>query len=143
MAAQPVDPATLGLLLYRAHQLARGKANDAAAPTGLALHHAAALSAIQSGAVRSQRELGTAIGIDKSTLVRMLDDFERWHLVRRQRAAEDRRAYEIVITEEGEERLREANELYREAMRELLKVFDAKEQRHLHDLLARFADQEG
>ncbi|MCC3777603.1 MarR family winged helix-turn-helix transcriptional regulator [Streptomyces sp. UNOB3_S3] len=142
MEAQPVDPAALGLLMFRAHQLARSKANRAARPAGIELQHAGVLTAVQAGPVRSQRELGAAIGIDKSTLVRIVDDLERRHLLERRRAPNDRRAYEIVITEEGERRLREANELFRGAMLELLDVLDPGEQHRLHGLLARFVAQD-
>ncbi|MCK2244801.1 MULTISPECIES: MarR family winged helix-turn-helix transcriptional regulator [unclassified Crossiella] len=142
MAAQPIDPMALGLLMYRAHQLARAKANHAARPAGIELQHAGVLTTISTGEVHSQRELGRTLGIDKSTLVRIVDDLERRDLVRRQRSDHDRRAYEVVITDEGERRLGEAGELFRAAMVELLAVLDPGEQRQLHDLLARFADQE-
>lgn len=142
MEAQPVDPTALGFLMFRAHQLARGQANQAARPTGLELHHAAVLSTVRGGGVRSQRELGAALGIDKSTLVRIVDDLERQGLLNRRRAPEDRRAYELVITDAGERRLAEAGELFRAAMAGLLEVLDDRDQRRLHDLLARFVAQE-
>ncbi|WP_438295910.1 MarR family winged helix-turn-helix transcriptional regulator [Streptomyces sp. HUAS TT7] len=142
MEAQPTDPMALGLLMFRAHQLARAQANQAARPTGIELHHANVLAAVQAGQARSQRELGTALGIDKSTLVRIVDDLERRHLLERRRSAHDRRVYEIVITAEGERGLQEAGELYRAAMVGLLEVFDAPEQHQLHDLLTRFVTQE-
>lgn len=141
MEAPPVDPTALGLLMFRAHQLARARANQAARPTGIELQHAGVLSTIRAGRIRSQRELGAALGIDKSTLVRIVDDLERRNLLKRQRTPNDRRAYEIVITEEGEQRLQEADVLFRGAMLELLEVLDAPEQRRLHDLLARFVTQ--
>ncbi|MCR6485568.1 MarR family winged helix-turn-helix transcriptional regulator [Amycolatopsis sp. OK19-0408] len=141
MEAQPVEPSALGFLLYRAHQLARGRANQAARPTGLELSHAAVLSTVRSGGVRSQRELGATLGIDKSTLVRIVDDLERRGLVNRRRAPEDRRAYEIVLTDAGEQRLTEAGELFSGAMTGLLEVLAEPERRQLHDLLTRFVDQ--
>lgn len=88
-------------------------ANQAAAPTGLGLPHANALSTVRAGQARSQRELSSAMGIDKSTMVRIVDYLERQHLLERRRAPADRRAHEIVITEEGERRLRDAEELFR------------------------------
>ncbi|SFW69833.1 MarR family winged helix-turn-helix transcriptional regulator [Amycolatopsis australiensis] len=142
MEAQPVDPATLGMLLYRAHRLARAKSNEAARPAGIELQHAGVLSAVRTGGVRSQRELGAALGVDKSTLVRIVDDLERRNLVRRQRSRHDRRAYEIVLTEDGERRLDEANGLFADAMSGLLKVFDDEERHRLHELLSRFVAQD-
>src|SRR2546423_10932120 len=142
MEAQPGDPGAIGMLLYRAHGLARAKANEAARPTGIELQHAGVLSVVRGGGVRSQRELGAALGVDKSTLVRIVDDLERRNLVRRQRSPHDRRAYEIVITEEGERRLEEAGELFSEAMTGLLEVFAAEERRRLLELLKRFVVQD-
>ncbi|WP_460442515.1 MarR family winged helix-turn-helix transcriptional regulator [Amycolatopsis stemonae] len=142
MKAQPVDPTALGMLLYRAHRLARAKANEAARPTGIELQHAGVLATVRGGGVRSQRELGAALGVDKSTLVRIVDDLEHRNLVRRRRSESDRRAYEIVITEEGERRLSEADELFGKAMAGLLEVFDGAEQHRLHELLTRFVSQE-
>ncbi|MGC0415967.1 MarR family winged helix-turn-helix transcriptional regulator [Embleya sp. AB8] len=142
MEAPPFDPAALGLLMFRAHQLARASANQAARPTGIELQHAGVLTAVQGGQIRSQRELGAALGIDKSTLVRIVDDLERRDLLKRRRTPNDRRAYEIMITEEGERRLQEAGELYRGAMLELLDVLDTRQQQQLHDLLALFVAQD-
>lgn len=127
--------------MYRAHQLARANANEAARPTGIELQHAGVLTTVQAGRIRSQRELGAALGIDKSTLVRIVDDLERRDLVQRRRTPNDRRAYEVVITEEGERRLQEAGDLFRGAMLALLEVLDPREQHQLHDLLARFVAQ--
>ncbi|MFI6151783.1 MarR family winged helix-turn-helix transcriptional regulator [Kitasatospora sp. NPDC051170] len=140
--ADPIDPAALGLLLYRAHRLARAKANQAARPTGLELQHAGVLSALREGRARSQRELGAALGIDKSTLVRIVDDLEGRGLVQRRRAPNDRRVYEVAITGEGEQRLREAGELFSGAMLELLEVLGTGEQHRLHELLTRFVGQD-
>ncbi|MFJ9696291.1 MarR family winged helix-turn-helix transcriptional regulator [Kitasatospora sp. NPDC101183] len=142
MDAQRGDPATLGLLLYRAHQLARARANRAARPTGLELQHAGVLSALREGRAASQRELGAALGIDKSTLMRIVDDLEGRGLVRRSRAPHDRRAYEVAITGEGERLLDEAGGLFRGAMAELLEALNGPERLQLHDLLARFVAQE-
>ncbi|MEV7025965.1 MarR family winged helix-turn-helix transcriptional regulator [Kitasatospora sp. NPDC093558] len=142
MEPQPSDPAALGLLMYRAHQLARAKANQAAKPSGIELQHAGVLTAVRDGGARNQRELGAALGIDKSTLVRIVDDLEHRGLLRRRRTPNDRRAYEILITEEGERRLEEAGDLFRTAMAGLLEVFTPEQQQQLHTLLAQFVDQD-
>ncbi|MFE2407433.1 MarR family winged helix-turn-helix transcriptional regulator [Kitasatospora sp. NPDC059408] len=141
MEPQPSAPAALGLLMYRAHQLARARANQAAGPSGIELQHAGVLTAVREGRARSQRELGTALGIDKSTLVRIVDDLENRGLLLRRRTPNDRRTYEILITEEGERRLAEASALFSDAMAGLLEVFTPEQQRQLHELLDRFVTQ--
>lgn len=54
----------------------------------------------------SQTELGAAAGRDKSTLTPALVDLERRGLVRRERAAHDRRSYALTLTDAGQEVLR-------------------------------------
>ncbi|GAB2564751.1 MarR family winged helix-turn-helix transcriptional regulator [Nocardia heshunensis] len=141
MEERPVDPNTLGTLLYRAHQLARAAANRAARPSGIELQHAGVLATVADGKVRSQRELGDALGIDKSTLVRIVDDLENRELVTRRRMPHDRRAYEVVITESGQRRLHEASGYFRDAVGDLLQVLDDRQQLQLQTLLTIFVDQ--
>ncbi|MGW4243951.1 MarR family winged helix-turn-helix transcriptional regulator [Nocardia sp. NPDC004722] len=138
----PVDPNALGTLLYRAHLLARAAANRAARPSGIELQHAGVLAAVADGHSRTQRELGAALGIDKSTLVRIVDDLEHRGLVVRRRNPHDRRAYEIVITETGAQRLSEASGYFRDAVGGLLRVLDNQQQHQLHTLLTLFVEQD-
>ncbi len=56
-----------------------------------------------------QTALSRANGRDKSTLTPALNDLVRRGLVDRQRTAEDRRAYRLTLTREGEAMLRRLN----------------------------------
>jgi DNA-binding MarR family transcriptional regulator len=50
--------------------------------------------------------LSELLGLDKSAMVRIMDELERLGLATRNRAAHDRRAYAIELTPEGLEKAR-------------------------------------
>ncbi|MFD0684143.1 MarR family winged helix-turn-helix transcriptional regulator [Actinomadura fibrosa] len=91
----------LGLLLATAHQGSRAAMNAGLRPLGIEVREFAMLAALETYGPVSQRRLTDLTGIDKSTMVRIVDGLEDGGLVRRERAPEDRRAYSVVLTEEG------------------------------------------
>jgi DNA-binding MarR family transcriptional regulator len=54
----------------------------------------------------SQAELAQALSIDKATLVALIDKAESAGWLSRQRAQEDRRRHELVLTPKGQEKVR-------------------------------------
>nr|WP_240188697.1 MarR family transcriptional regulator [Nakamurella flavida] len=73
---------------------------------------------IATGAATSQQEIGALLGIDRTSMVAMLDDLEDRGLVRRQPSPHDRRRNVLALTPEGER-------TYQDAEREIA-VVDAK-----------------
>ncbi len=136
--ASDVRPEVIGGLLYQAHRLARAAANEAMRPYGVELHHLALMGYLVEHGPRSQRQLGTASGVDKSTMVRAIDELERQGLVARRRSTRDRRAYEVTVTAEGRQRMRAASECASAVMNELLAALTPDERRQLMSLLSRF-----
>ncbi|MCP9977207.1 MarR family winged helix-turn-helix transcriptional regulator [Actinomadura madurae] len=100
------DDAALGFLLASAHQAARGALSDELRPLGIETRHSAVLSALDRLGPTSQRRLGALLGLDKSAVVRIMDELERLGLAVRNRSAHDRRAYAIELTAEGRRRAR-------------------------------------
>jgi DNA-binding MarR family transcriptional regulator len=98
----------LGMLLASAHGRSRAGLNDALRPLGIDVRGFAMLLALETYGPSSQRRLIDLTGIDKSTMVRLIDELEDRGLVRRERAAGDRRAYSVRTTPEGERTLAEA-----------------------------------
>ena len=129
-----------GELLFLGHTFARALANRAMRPYGVELRHLGALAYAAEGEPRSQRQIVEALGVDKSTMVRTLDDLEGMGLARRHRSTHDRRAYEIEVTPAGRERLNEATQAGAAVMRELLSVLTPAEQGELNRLLTRFVE---
>src|SRR5581483_8011374 len=84
-----------------AHHACFALASEAMAPLGLTVKHYACLRAIASEGPLSQQELGALLGIDRTTVVAVVDDLERKRLVARRRNPRDRRAYALEATAAG------------------------------------------
>ncbi len=71
-------------------------------PFGLRLAHVGVLKAIFRADGLTQRELGDALGMFPSNLVRLIDELEEKGLLRRGKSKEDRRPYTLQLTEKGQ-----------------------------------------
>ena len=87
-----------------------------------------------------QQELGAAMGIDRSTMVSLIDQLENAGLAKRRPSATDRRAREIVITPKGRRLLERARAMIGETENDVLGGLTAKERDELIRLLRRALD---
>ena len=87
----------------------------------------------------SQTQLGNALGIDRSTVVAVIDRLESRGLVARQAAPNDRRSHALHLTDDGKATLRRLTERVRAHEREIAKHLSAEEQARLVQLLSRVA----
>lgn len=126
-----------GFLLSTAGRIARERFERAIAPLGLRARHFGVLLALATYGSAPQGEVAGEAWMDKSTMVAVVDDLERWGLVERRRNAQDRRMYELVITERGREKLSEALEVITRSEDEWLGPLSAKERELLRVLLVR------
>ena len=125
----------LGFLLGRAH-LAHGSiAQQALAPLSLGVKQHGALSVLVEEGPLSQQRLGERQGVDRTTMVAVVDDLEQRGLVERRRNPHDRRAYALHATREGRRLLRQANEATKRAEEEFLAPIPARDRRRLKQLL--------
>lgn len=98
----------LGYLVKHVH-LALQEASDAAlARLGVTSRDLGVIRVVATGAATSQQEIGSLLGIDRTSMVAMLDDLERKGLVRRQPSAQDRRRNVVALTPQGQESYEEA-----------------------------------
>ncbi|MFI6522271.1 MarR family winged helix-turn-helix transcriptional regulator [Spirillospora sp. NPDC050679] len=104
------DDVALGLLLATAHQHARRTLDRALAPLGIETRHFGVLAALDRHGPVSQRELSALLDLDKSAMVRIMDELERRGLAVRNRSAHDRRAYAVELTPQGREAARASAE---------------------------------
>jgi DNA-binding MarR family transcriptional regulator len=84
-----------------------------------------------------QQELGSAMGIDPSTMVSLLDELESAGLAKRRPHPRDRRARQVSITPRGRRLLQRARKMALEAEDEVLRGLTAAERRELLRLLQR------
>jgi DNA-binding MarR family transcriptional regulator len=92
----------------------------------------------RSGA--TQRELGSAMGIDPSTMVSLLDELEAAGLAKRRPHPKDRRAREVVTTSKGRRLLERGRQMALQVEDEVLGGLNAGERRELLKLLRRALD---
>jgi len=91
----------LGPLLGRAHDAHRRLSLEALAPLGLGVKSVGALTVLQAEGPLSQRRLAERQGIDRTTMVAVVDELERLGAVERRKDPGDRRANALHITPHG------------------------------------------
>jgi MarR family transcriptional regulator, lower aerobic nicotinate degradation pathway regulator len=77
-------------------------------PIGLHRRHFWLLLFLASGGPRQQSALSWALGVDRTTVVALVDFLEQHQLARRVREKEDRRAYVVRLTPKGAALTRQA-----------------------------------
>jgi DNA-binding MarR family transcriptional regulator len=130
----------VGFLLNRAHRRFRAATVEALAGSGMNPGQIAVLGALSSVEGLSQTELTDVTGIEKSSMVLLLDGLEQGRWLRRRPHPHDRRAHALTLTAGGRRRLRAIGTRLRAADEALLAPFTPAERRQLIALLQRFAD---
>jgi DNA-binding MarR family transcriptional regulator len=130
----------VGQLLFVAQQAAQTLATERLEPLGLSPRAWGVLSTLAESGPMTQIELATALAIDRTAMVYLLDELEERGLVERVRNPEDRRSFLIHLTAQGERTQRKAAAGLAGATETLLNPLDTAERRQLVDLLARIAD---
>jgi DNA-binding MarR family transcriptional regulator len=135
----PDPPVTefAGQLFFRLWRAAHTRAAEVLGSVGLTPALFALLNVIGAREGAIQQELGSALGIDRSTMVSLIDQLESTGLARRRPSATDRRAREIAITPKGQRLLQRARGLISQAEDEVLAGLTAGERHELLTLLRR------
>lgn len=98
------------LLLSCAYRALLSEQTASLAPLGITPRDRRLLDRAKSGYM-SQRELAVACGLDKTTMVAVVDRLEDVGLVERRPSAADRRAWLIAVTEKGRRLVTRANKI--------------------------------
>ena len=101
----------LGWLLDQANHALGCEVAAALAPLGLGQRGFCVLSAAMD-ADRTQTELATMIGVDKTTMVVTVDELERKGLAKRIPSPTDRRARVITVTSAGRAKVAEGQQIF-------------------------------
>jgi len=105
------------------------------APFGITGRQCAVLIAIDSQAPLSQQEVAHRLGVDRTTMVLLIDELEDKRLVQRRRDPDDRRKNVVVLTDAGRTTLREASSASAEAERLFLAPLSGDEAAQLRQAL--------
>jgi DNA-binding MarR family transcriptional regulator len=95
------------------------------------------LALIEANAGMTQSALGEAMGVDRSTVVAVIDRLEGRGLVRRAPSPNDRRSYALVLSDEGQRRFVAALKRVRAHERRIARRLSAAERSGLIALLRR------
>src|SRR4051812_7368118 len=106
-------------------------------PAGISARELTVLLFLDGREPESQQEAAARLGIDRTTMVGLLDSLEGKDLVARRPDAADRRRNVVVLTDAGQAKLRQATEASDAAERELLAPLDDAEAAQLRALLKR------
>ncbi|MER5362828.1 MarR family winged helix-turn-helix transcriptional regulator [Streptomyces sp. NPDC002785] len=131
-------PSLLGLttyLLSNTGKAARSRLAARLAERDLRLWHMAVLSALVDFGPHVQRELASRLGIDRSDLVKIVDDLAVAGLVNRARDTADRRRVTVTPTPAGHAMLADLQTDALTVQRELLAPLTSTEQAQLAALL--------
>jgi DNA-binding MarR family transcriptional regulator len=126
MSSPDPDPAgqvrahddVLGYLLKHAHLALEQRAQAALADLGVTARDLGVLRVIAGGEARSQQEVAEVLGVDRTSMVALLDALERQGIIARRPSEQDRRRNIVALTDHGRERFRQAESLYSETERE-------------------------
>ncbi len=134
---------SVAFLLAQVGAHAAARFAERLAPLNLAPQHAGILRIVGASAALSQRALGERLGTLPSRVVSLVDELEKRGLVERRDDPEDRRSYELHLTEAGRETLGEIGRVAREHGESLCSALSERERRQLAAMLARIAEQQG
>ena len=144
MATSPATEETVsefaGQLFFRLWRVSHTRTAEALDSVGLTTALFALLNVLGPREGANQQELGSAMGIDPSTMVSLIDQLEAAGLAKRRPRPTDRRAREVVITPKGRRVLERARRLAMEVEDEVLQGLSQAERRRLLALLRRAAD---
>jgi MarR family transcriptional regulator, transcriptional regulator for hemolysin len=136
-SAEPPATEFVGQLFFRLWRAAHVRATDVLGSDGLTPALFALLNVIAAREGAIQQELGSALGIDRSTMVSLIDQLESAGLAKRRPSATDRRAREIAITPKGRRLLQRSRRMISETEDEVLTGLTANERSELVTLLRR------
>ena len=124
-----------GQLFFRLWRTSHTQTAAALQSIGLTPALFAVLNYLRAREGAIQQQIGSAMGIDPSTMVSLVDQLERAGLAKRRPHPQDRRAREVLITPKGRRTLKRALELAEEVEGDVLQGLSPAERRQLVTLL--------
>ena len=124
-----------GQLFFRLWRASHTNTATALESVGLSPALFAVLNYLRANDGAIQQEIGSAMGIDPSTMVSLIDTLERAGRVRRRPRPRDRRAREVSLTPKGRRTVGRARDLAAQVEDDVLRGLSRTERRQLVALL--------
>ncbi|MET7141803.1 MarR family transcriptional regulator [Xanthomonas sp. PPL139] len=135
-------PPSFGLLLRQVRDGLMRRLDEAMAGLELDLgfSHYLGMKALAYMSPCTANELAQALDQNPSAVTRLLDKLEDLGWVRREAHAQDRRALQIVLTDDGRALWQQLKQRGEDAIADALRDLSAEEREHLFSLLTRVRD---
>ncbi|HEX4661268.1 MAG TPA: MarR family transcriptional regulator [Streptosporangiaceae bacterium] len=130
------------LLVQLGFHLAR-KFSERLAPLGVEPRQVGMLTRLAANEGRSQQAIGELVGLNPTRMVFLVDELEKQGLVERRRNPADRRSHALYLTDQGREKLREAQQASAAHEREIGASLTDAQRRELAALLRQVAGDQG
>ena|ERR1700677_3074333 len=113
------------------------------APLDLRLRHYQLLRLLHFDGPRLQSTIGPVLGVDRTTVVALVDQLEKLKLAKRVRSPDDRRAYLIALTAKGKRIAVKATEMVTAVEETMFAPLSVEEQNVVRKLSARLLSEPG
>ncbi|MBK7749727.1 MAG: MarR family transcriptional regulator [Candidatus Obscuribacter sp.] len=110
----------VGYLLNRSAQVLRDKLSEALKEVPFSFHEYVVLRLIELELAETQQDVGRLSGIDRSSMVALLDGLEDRDLILRTRDPQDRRKHQLTMTPKGRKTLSHAKRIAGRVHKEFL-----------------------
>lgn len=129
---------SVGFLLSKAADQIERRFSDTLRPYGISPRQFGVLASIAHQGPQSQQKLGERLGIDRTSMVNIIDTLENMNLVDRVRDRDDRRRYAITLSKKGDALVREQlMAVDAETHQQFLAVLEPDDQKRLLSILRR------
>jgi DNA-binding MarR family transcriptional regulator len=127
-------------LLARAAASAHAMSERDLEPLGVTAREYAVLEVLAEQSPLTQTRIAEILGLDRTTILKLGASLERKGLVVRERDDQDRRAYAVALTHEGEAVRSRAFTLLADCEERFLMPLAGEQRHQLNDMLSRIVD---
>ena len=136
-------PSSVAFLLSQVGSHAARKFAERLAPLRLSPPHAGVLRVLRKSGGLSQQGLAEVLNMHPSGLVAIIDGLEERGFVKRRDSIDDRRTYELHLTDKGQAALRDLGRVGQEHNESLCAALSQREREQLAEFLQRIAEEQG